>query len=117
MLLDINRDEYYPIAADGVGMKLLIHPQNEMPFAEIDGIAISPGQHTFIGLKSVRKSQRALFSLGICIIPKPYISLYNWSHINILQSASFLELPLQETQRRQYEGHNTPLGYYTDQGS
>ena len=21
-----------------------------------------------------------------------------------------------ETQRRQYEGHNTPLGYYTDQG-
>ena len=21
-----------------------------------------------------------------------------------------------ETQRRQYSGHNTPLGYYTDQG-
>ena len=21
-----------------------------------------------------------------------------------------------ETQRRQYEGHNTPLGYHTDQG-
>ena len=23
---------------------------------------------------------------------------------------------ISETQRRQYEGHNTPLGYYTDQG-
>ena len=23
---------------------------------------------------------------------------------------------IQETQRRQYEGHNTPLGYYTDRG-
>ena len=23
---------------------------------------------------------------------------------------------IEETQRRQYEGHNTPLGYYTDQG-
>ena len=23
---------------------------------------------------------------------------------------------IKETQRRQYEGHNTPLGYYTDQG-
>ena len=23
---------------------------------------------------------------------------------------------LEETQRRQYEGHNTPLGYHTDQG-
>ena len=26
------------------------------------------------------------------------------------------DLKLQETQRTQYEGHNTPQGYYTDQG-
>ena len=27
-----------------------------------------------------------------------------------------LQVLIQETHRRQYEGHNTPLGYYTDQG-
>ena len=27
-----------------------------------------------------------------------------------------LGIIIQETQRRQYEGHNTPLCYYTDQG-
>ena len=26
------------------------------------------------------------------------------------------EILTEETQRRQYEGHNTPQGYYTDQG-
>ena len=31
-------------------------------------------------------------------------------------SSACMATIIRETQRRQYEGHNTSLGYYTDQG-
>ena len=41
-----------------------------------------------------------------------------WSHALAAQfsKTALHKIIIKETQRRQHEGHNTPLGFYTDQG-
>ena len=49
-------DEYMAEVADTVGFKILIHSQSVMPFPEDDGISISPGTSTSIGISKVHSN-------------------------------------------------------------
>ncbi|XP_041354877.1 amiloride-sensitive sodium channel subunit gamma-like [Gigantopelta aegis] len=50
-------DEYIAEVADTVGFKILIHSQSVMPFPEDDGISISPGTSTSIGISKFQMTR------------------------------------------------------------
>ena len=60
-----------------------------------------------------RKPVPIVFALDIAHYHryKEYCFSINWKLI----TSHFSCVIIKETQRRQYEGHNTPLGYYTNQ--
>lgn len=51
--MNVNQDEYVRGAEGTAGISLLIHPQRSMPFPEDEGMTISPGHSTSIGLSKV----------------------------------------------------------------
>jgi len=53
MTLNINQKEYISQAGDTAGAIVDIRPQNQMPFPEDDGILVSPGHATSIGITQV----------------------------------------------------------------
>jgi len=53
MLLNVQQYEYVPQAGDTAGVIVSILPQHQMPFPEDDGIMVSPGHATSIGLVQV----------------------------------------------------------------
>lgn len=54
MVMNANQDEYVQGTGGTAGIALLVHPQRYMPFPEDEGIIISPGQSTTVGLSKVR---------------------------------------------------------------
>ncbi|KAI0236559.1 Amiloride-sensitive sodium channel subunit alpha [Lamellibrachia satsuma] len=50
MRLFVEQFEYVESLSDAAGVILVVHNQTSMPFPEDDGISISPGTKTFIGL-------------------------------------------------------------------
>jgi len=53
MTIDIQQHEYLKQTGDIAGAIVVIHPQNQMPFPEDDGILVSPGHATSIGITQV----------------------------------------------------------------
>ena len=54
MSLYIEQDEYISDIQQGAGLRVKVHPQNEMPFPEDEGLNVSPGTEAFISLRKVR---------------------------------------------------------------
>ena len=53
MTVNVQQYEYVKQAGDTAGIVVVILPQNLMPFPEDDGILISPGHATSIGIVQV----------------------------------------------------------------
>ena len=53
MTVNVQQYEYVTQAGDTAGIVVGILPQNQMPFPEDDGIMISPGHATSIGIVQV----------------------------------------------------------------
>lgn len=54
VIININQAEYSDMIGDTAGVRMVIHPQNRMPFPEDEGITISPGRATSVGIRQVR---------------------------------------------------------------
>ena len=54
-MLDVNKIQHTAYGVDGVGFRVLVHPQSQMPFPNEEGISIAPGLFTYIGLTTVSK--------------------------------------------------------------
>lgn len=54
--INIQQAEYVSAAGDTAGVVMVILPQNQMPFPEDDGIIVSPGHATSIGITQVSNS-------------------------------------------------------------
>jgi hypothetical protein len=53
MVINVNQHDYLPEGGDIAGIRLVVHPHNRMPFPEDEGITVSPGQSTSIGIRQV----------------------------------------------------------------
>ena len=53
MIININQAEYTTQGGDTAGIRMLIHPQDRMPFPEDEGITVSPGHATSVGIRQV----------------------------------------------------------------
>ena len=53
MILNVRQRDYVPESGDTAAIRLVIHPQDRMPFPEDEGFNISPGFSTSIGIKQV----------------------------------------------------------------
>ena len=53
LILNIDQDEYIKETGDTAGARLVVHTQNSMPFPEDEGITVTPGQATSIGVRQV----------------------------------------------------------------
>jgi len=56
MTVNVQQYEYVPQAGDTAGVVVVILPQNQMPFPEDDGILVSPGHATSIGILQVQQT-------------------------------------------------------------
>ena len=54
LAFNIEQDEYVGTLPHKAGVRVVIHPQNSMPFPEDVGINIGPGLSTAVGLRKVR---------------------------------------------------------------
>lgn len=54
LVLNIGVYEYISSLTDEAGARIVIHPQNVMPFPGFAGISVAPGQTSNIALKKVR---------------------------------------------------------------
>ena len=53
--MNVNQDEYISQAGDTAGVRLVVLDQNQLAFPEDEGVTISPGFETLIGIKQVRR--------------------------------------------------------------
>ena len=53
MTVNVQQYEYVTQAGDTAGIVAVILPQHQMPFPEDDGVMISPGHATSIGIVQV----------------------------------------------------------------
>ncbi|KAK0055373.1 amiloride-sensitive sodium channel subunit gamma-2 [Biomphalaria pfeifferi] len=54
LILYLEIDEYLPLITSGKGAHIVIHDKNTVPLPEEEGIAVSAGQQTMIGLKQIK---------------------------------------------------------------
>ncbi|KAK2164455.1 hypothetical protein LSH36_63g05070 [Paralvinella palmiformis] len=69
LILNIDQDEYIKETGDTAGARLVVHTQNSMPFPEDEGITVTPGQATSIGVKQLR-IKRLAEPYGNCLTLK-----------------------------------------------
>ena len=53
LTFNVNQDDYIGDLAEGAGVRVVVHDQAQMPFPEYYGIAVNPGQLTYIGASMV----------------------------------------------------------------
>ena len=53
MLLTVEEDEYMP-QVQSLGLKMVVHPQTAMPFPETEGLLLTPGFLTHVGITKVK---------------------------------------------------------------
>jgi len=53
LTFNVDQDDYIGDMADGAGLRVVVHDQSQMPFPEYSGIAVNPGQLTYIGASMV----------------------------------------------------------------
>jgi len=69
MTANVQQYEYVTQAGDTAGIVVDIVPQYQMPFPEDNGIVISPGHATSIGIKQVLET-KSCFSTSHIILKK-----------------------------------------------
>lgn len=52
--MNIHQEEFIEHLAQGAGVRIVIHPQDRMPFPTDEGVLATPGQLTSIGVRQVR---------------------------------------------------------------
>ena len=58
LILDIGQYEYIPKIGEAAGAVIVVHPSDQMPFPEDQGIVIKPGMGTAIAIKAVRSQMK-----------------------------------------------------------
>ncbi len=53
MIFDIDQSDYIGALAEAAGVRVVVHPQRSMPFPEDEGISVSPGEMTYVGITQV----------------------------------------------------------------
>ena len=53
LIFNIDQDDYVGDLAEAAGVRVVVHPQEFMPFPEDEGISIGPGFMTSVGIKLV----------------------------------------------------------------
>ena len=53
MVVNIGQDEYTDLLGEEAGARVVVHPQNRMPFPEDEGFVAKPGKLTSVGLRKV----------------------------------------------------------------
>ena len=53
MIVNIDQANYVKDAGETAGIRLVVHPGDRMPFPEDEGMTVSPGHSTSIGLQKV----------------------------------------------------------------
>ena len=53
MVVNIGQDEYTDQFGEEAGARVVVHPQDRMPFPEDEGVLAKPGLLTSIGVKKV----------------------------------------------------------------
>ncbi|ELU13552.1 hypothetical protein CAPTEDRAFT_146895 [Capitella teleta] len=83
MIINIDQDDYVKEVGDTAGIRMVAHPQTRMPFPEDEGITVSPGHSTSIGLRQVQIGRKP-YPYGNCTLPElknitrnVYEELYN----------------------------------------
>ena len=51
--MDIGQYEYLPEVGESAGVVVVVHPVDQMPFPEDDGVVLHPGRFSMIGVKLV----------------------------------------------------------------
>jgi len=66
MIVNIDQSNYVKDAGETAGIRLVVHTGDRMPFPEDEGITVSPGHSTSIGLQKVpaQTNTRALNTAG-----------------------------------------------------
>lgn len=54
LILNIQQDEYVNAITEGAGARVVVHSQDYMPLPGDEGILVSPGDITSIGMRQVR---------------------------------------------------------------
>ena len=55
LIMNIEQDEYLSELTEKAGVRVVVHPQHEMPFPEENGVAAAPGHSTAIAVRQVRR--------------------------------------------------------------
>ena len=58
LILNIDQDDYLPDMGESAGVRVVVHPQNRMPFPQDEGVLVGPGMLTSMGVRQVRKRVR-----------------------------------------------------------
>ena len=53
LVLNIGQEEYSDMMGEEAGARILVHPQNHMPFPEDEGIVARPLHLTSVGMRKV----------------------------------------------------------------
>ena len=59
MELNIEQYEYMRGPNPGAGLKLQIHNQNDVPLVKEHGLAVPPGSHGFVAIKTIEVGTRS----------------------------------------------------------
>ena len=51
--MNIAQNEYTELLGEEAGARVVVHPQNRMPFPEDEGFVAKPGKLTSVGIKKV----------------------------------------------------------------
>ena len=55
--MNVRQHDYTAQSGDTAAIRIVIHPQRRMPFPEDEGVNISPGFSTSIGIKQVDETK------------------------------------------------------------
>jgi len=71
LTVSIGQNDYVKEAGDTAGLRLIVHPAERLPMPEDEGLTISPGHTTSIGLRKVatRDVFDVKWSLSVCHNP------------------------------------------------
>ena len=60
VVFNTDQDRYVGDLTDGAGIRVVVHNQTDMPFPDVDSVAVSPGTLTYIGASLVSQLSRRL---------------------------------------------------------
>ncbi|KAK2152958.1 hypothetical protein LSH36_313g01036 [Paralvinella palmiformis] len=76
VILNLNQNEYLPELGDTAGIRIVVHQKNRMAFPEDEGVTISPGHSTLIGLrKACKKTCYQKNVIKTCACRDPYLPI------------------------------------------